>query len=266
MTARIKIASLALLALFVISVAAAPARADLIRLESRIAFSGQDLVTWESLGDPNGIHTYSDTYAFIYSPATTTSTPSGLGVTISTTSLGFMRTVQPSNGGTNFTPGDILLWPATGYDGYHTTAPITISFASPVYAIGTQIASDDFLGFTASIAAYNNSSGYLGTVSRNGYSTPGPNNSTNPNLGSYVPYNPDYPEYAIFLGFSSDLPVDYIIISCDRPGSTQSFAINQLSVATTPVPLPGGLLLLAAGCGRLLAHRARQQRRRQPSS
>src|SRR6516225_4272406 len=63
----------------------------------------------------------------------------------------------------NFAPGDILF--STGSSG-----PLTLSFTTPLHAVGAQIASNFYGSFTAQIQAFDGAA-LLGTFSENGVET-----------------------------------------------------------------------------------------------
>jgi hypothetical protein len=123
---------------------------------------------------------------------------------------------------TNFADGDFVLFtglkpgpaPAIGNPG-----PLTITFNSPVSAVGTQIAADDATTpYTVNIFAYDLSNTLLGNFTIGGTSSLALDNS------------------AQFLGVSSDVAnISKIVYSTSE--SNRAFGINALSIAQ-PVPEP----------------------------
>ncbi len=154
---------------------APPVRAANITFVSdRAALGASDRVDWSSVGPvqppfkilPNSFSVTSE---------------GGLGISVNipqattpgiTPPLVFQTLPSPGIP-TNFAKGDFVLLtglrpgppPALGNPG-----PLTITFDRPVAAAGTQIAVDDTLLFTASIAAFDSANNLLGSFSRPGTS------------------------------------------------------------------------------------------------
>ncbi|XGW00819.1 MAG: hypothetical protein ACAF41_34550 (plasmid) [Leptolyngbya sp. BL-A-14] len=139
---------------------------------------------------------------------------------------------------TNFAAGDFVLFtgllptqfPAPGNPG-----PLTLSFKTPVAGVGTQLAVDDVLQFTAFVAAFDSSNQLLGRFAASGTSSLALDNS------------------AVFLGLLSDTAnIARVEFSTSVPD--RAIGINSLSLATAAVPEPHNLAaLLMAGCGLVVA-------------
>ncbi len=137
---------------------------------------------------------------------------------------------------TNFAAGDYVLFtgllpgqfPAPGNPG-----PLALTFATPIAGVGTQIAVDDTLQFTAQISAFDSNNNLLGTFSSPGTSSLALDNS------------------AVFLGVSSDTAnISRVEFSTSVPN--RAISINNLSIATAAVPEPSNiaaLVLVGIGLG-----------------
>ena len=149
--------------------------ANITFVSDRAALGASDRLDWSSLGPvqppfkilPNSFSVTSE---------------GGLGISVNipqattpgvTPPLVFQTLPSPGIP-TNFAKGDFILLtglrpgppPALGNPG-----PLTITFDRPVAAAGTQLAVDDALLFTASIAAFDSANNLLGSFSRPGTSS-----------------------------------------------------------------------------------------------
>ncbi|MEG4803072.1 hypothetical protein QUB63_24665 [Microcoleus sp. ARI1-B5] len=214
---------------------APPVRAANITFVSdRAALGATDRVDWSSLGPvqppfkilPNSFSATSE---------------AGLGISVNiplattpgiTPPLVFQTLPSPGIA-TNFAKGDFVLLtglrpgppPALGNPG-----PLTINFDRPVAAAGTQIAVDDTLLFTASIAAFDSANNLLGSFSTQGTSSLALDNS------------------AQFLGVRSDVANISRLVYSSSEGN-RALGINALSIAEA-VPEPSNIAATAvAGAG-----------------
>jgi hypothetical protein len=193
---------------------------------NRAALGENDRVDWSSLGP-------------IFPPAPfkvlppnsfTTTSAKGLGVNVSipiaappiTPPLLFQTSSPPSGIPTNFASGDFILFtglnPAT-FPAIGNPGPLTITFNTPVSAVGTQIAADDATApYTVNIMAYDLSNTLLGNFTIGATSSVALDNS------------------AQFLGVSSDVAnISRIVYSTSEPN--RALGINALSIVQ-PVPEP----------------------------
>jgi PEP-CTERM motif len=200
-----------------ISLAAEQSRASLTEVTSRASLGGTDFVDWGTLGVP---------FTTISNPFTITSNG---GVTLSVSQVGannFERRDQGNGWNGNFAPGDHLLWTA-GANG-----PVTMSYTvGGVSAIGTQLQSDAFGAFTATITAFDSSNNVLGSFTENGNSTPNADNT------------------AIFLGVTSSSADIFKITYSVTSGLGQDFGMNQLDFTSGPSSTPEPSTLAIAGLG-----------------
>jgi len=123
----------------------------------------------------------------------------------------------------NFAPGDKLLW------NRGNSADISITFPTSIYGLGggAQLQDNYFGIFSGTISVYDDADNLLSSAFIVGNSTPAGDNS------------------AVFAGILSTAP-DIHKITFSGLGD---FAINQLALATTPIPeassfVAGALLLL----------------------
>jgi hypothetical protein len=208
--------------------------ANLTFVSDRATLGGTDRLDWSVLGPvqppfkvlPNSFSVTSE---------------QGLGINVSipraatpgvTPPLLFQTLPSPGIA-TNFASGDFVLLtglrpgppPAVGNPG-----PLTISFDRPVAAAGTQIAVDDVLLFTASIAAFDSANNLLGSFSTPGTSSLALDNS------------------AQFLGVRSDVANISRLVYSSSEGD-RAFGINALSIAEA-VPEPSNIAAtIVAGAG-----------------
>ncbi|MBD2741749.1 PEP-CTERM sorting domain-containing protein [Coleofasciculus sp. FACHB-1120] len=211
----------------------------------RTALGGNDQIDWSSLGPTNPFNFLPNSFA--------TTSEEGLGLFVDIPSAGanftppfVFQTLPPPNGiPTNFASGDFLLFtgfipgsfPAVGNPG-----PLSISFDTPVFGAGAQIAVDDTPQFTGFISAFDETDTLLGALSAAGTSSLALDNS------------------ALFLGIKSDRAnISRLVFSISEPN--RALAINTLSiVAPTSVPEPTSVLgLFAFGTLSALSVLKRQQ-------
>jgi hypothetical protein len=189
----------------------------------RADLGANDQIDWSSLGPTRPFNILPNTFS------ATSSGGVGLTVAIPATSvkgitppLVFQTAPPPTGIPTNFAAGDFVLltgltpgvFPSPGNPG-----PLDITFSTPIFGSGAQIAVDDVTAFTGSISAYDSQNQLLGTFSKTGSSSLALDNS------------------ALFLGVLSDSPdIKRIEFSSSVPD--RAFGINTLSMRTTSVPEP----------------------------
>jgi hypothetical protein len=189
----------------------------------RTQLGADDQLDWSSLGPAQPFNILPNTF-------TATSTK-GAGITVVipapstpgiTPPLVFQTALPPAGIPTNFAPGDFVLltgltpgaFPSLGNPG-----PLNITFSTPVFGSGTQIAVDDITSFVATISAYNSQNQLLGKFSQNGTSSLALDNS------------------ALFLGVVSETP-DISRLEFSTSVSDRAFGIDNLSIKTATVPEP----------------------------
>lgn len=218
--------------------AALPLSAEAATLVSeRASLGGNDQIDWSSLGPVQPFN-------FLPNSFSATSTR-GLGLNVNIPPVSgltspFVFQTSPAPGiPTNFANGDFILFtgfipgppPAVGNPG-----PLTITFDTPVFSAGAQIAvDDDTAGFTASISAFDNTNTLLGTFDATGSSSLALDNS------------------AIFLGVESATPnISKLVF--DTSVVNRAFGINTLSIKAVPEPssILGSFFLGVLGTGTIL--------------
>jgi hypothetical protein len=218
----------------------------LVPYTSRAAFGGNDSLDWGQLGLCN---------ESLSNPFTATSA-GGLSVQGSV-AIGHGSTTTQRNadgsGGCayngwfgNFSPGDNLVWTANFDTGQ---GPLTLTFGSPIFGVGTQFMADFYGPFTAQIDAYNGGI-LLGSVIAAGDSGGAADNS------------------AMFLGVR-DLDganITHVVLSLPTASADPwDFTINQLSLATadvTAIPEPASLVMFGTGLVSIAARRYRKTKAR----
>ena len=226
-----------LAAFALVLVASAPVRAGVIGVTSRAALAGTDYVEW-------GTNIPTSTTQ----PVSWTAT-SNLGAPVGVTHgnpSGTFYGLQQSFGGWsgNFAPGDNLLYNGAAFTGQRGS--VTLSFATPVAAVGAQIQSDFYGAFTATLSAFDSQGNQIFTES--GVSNGNADNS------------------AIFLGVASTLAdISSIVYSTvDMSGNAQDddFAINRLDFRAQPlgVPEPASIALLGIGALSMIGYRLKKRK------
>jgi hypothetical protein len=198
---------------------------------NRAALGENDRVEWSSLGPILPPQPFK---VLPYNFPTTSAR--GLGVNVSipnantfppsgppiTPPLLFQTAPPPSGIPTNFASGDFILFTGlnpTTFPAVGNPGPLTITFNTPVSAVGTQIAADDATApYTVNIMAYDVSNTLLGNFTIGATSSIALDNS------------------AQFLGVSSDVAnISRIVYSTSE--TNRALGINALSIVQ-PVPEP----------------------------
>jgi hypothetical protein len=209
---------------------AVPSQSQAIsEVTTRAGIMQNDYTDWGQLGLPyTEVASGSTARSFVYGVVTTFSQPGNLN---------FERVDQSPTGGWsgNFATGDHLLW---NWWNWNYTGTITLTFNKGLLAVGAQIEGDTYGTFGATIQAFNKLGVSLGSFSEDGYSAGGDGNS------------------AIFLGVSdTSADIFKIVYTVNVNGVATDFAINQLAMRTSTVPLPPSVLLLGSGLLGLLGLR-----------
>jgi hypothetical protein len=194
---------------------ARPAAAQTTFVATRAAIGANDLIDWSGIGPD-----------FTVAPNPfSISSNGGLGASVSQAGGAFVRLTQDSSVGGNFGPGDAVLF--TGGN----NGPVTIEFATPVFAAGAQFQTDFIGDYTARIEAFDAGGGLLGSFDFAGVS------------GSSFPGD----NTAVFAGVSNPSAVIKSIryTGLTAVSSPNQFVINQVSLRV--IPEPASLTLLGAG-------------------
>jgi hypothetical protein len=197
-----------ILALAILAVVAAPAKAGgVVLVKSKSALDGDDLINWAQLGKPLTI---------VNTPATVTSN-GGLSATVSNlggSSLASARQGDPWDG--NFAQNAPII--VTGQ--FTPSGSISITFATPVYAVGAQMGYNWIsavpMPFTEVITAYDIDNNLLGTFTETGEMDDLANNS------------------AIFIGIRDSIPeISTVVFSTTSTfgGYPGSIAIDNVTLA-----------------------------------
>lgn len=234
-------------------ITAQAALADTEFVASRAALGANDVLDWRTLGNPG------DNISPVFFSAQSTGGLTVQGSTlapIGAPDLGISRQITYSVPGSgdwdgNFAQGDTLLWNSTG-------AVLTLTFnnfvtATPVRGVGVQIQSGQGYSFQAEIQAFDvngnilpRADGYTLFGTTQPYDTVGNWSQTGDNSATFIGIRSSHADIArieIWL-----LP---------RAGANSDFAINQLSLLTSPVPEPSAPLLLLGGAW-VVGNRLRQ--------
>jgi len=190
--------------------AAAPVQATEVGITSLV---GNDSIDWSQLGAD---------FTNLTSPQSVVSAGS-LNATVSSTGGVFQRRDQPAGWSGNFTPGMALLWD------YGAGPDITLTFATPVFAVGAEIMADYYGAFTARVTDGVSTFSFT----ENGIATAN-------NDGS-----------AIFIGLLSSTGISSITFDLTSASNAPNdFAIGTVELSTSNVsatPLPSTWTMLIAG-------------------
>jgi hypothetical protein len=202
------------------------ARADVL-VTTRAGLGGTDSIDWGQLGaaTPGS--------AGVPNPSNVTSA-GGVNFTVSEQAGDFSRLDQggaPGNGPWygNFNPGDHLLYSGTAYSG--GSGPIVIMGNTPLTAMGAQMMSDFYNGFTGQIQTLDALGNVISTFTEAGNANGNSDNS------------------AIFIGVIASSPF-YGIALDNIDNNAGDFAMNEVSFALGQqpvVPEPASLTLLSLG-------------------
>ncbi|MBS1854785.1 MAG: PEP-CTERM sorting domain-containing protein [Acidobacteria bacterium] len=157
--------------------------------------------------------------------------------------LDFWSVQQGNSWGGNFTTGDNLLYDVNG-------GAVTIAFANPISAFGTQFQSLDNGPFTIFVTAFGAGNVNFGTVSATG---------TSNNLADGS---------AVFFGVQSNqLDILSLLVNVQWNGADDPFAINRTLFSTAgasngSVPEPSSLMLAGMGLAAALWRMRRAAARR----
>lgn len=127
---------------------------------------------------------------------------------------------------TNFAAGDVILFSGfnpTQFPSPGNASPLTLSFATPVVAAGTQIAVDDTSEFTALMTAFDSNNNLLRRFSALGSSSLALDNS------------------AVFLGVQSQR-ANIARLEFSSSVLNRAIHINRLSLQAAAVPEPSGMI------------------------
>lgn len=209
-------------------------------ITDRQALNGNDSVDWSSLGKV--LNPFNPNPADFLSNSLTATSAQGLGLEVDipppasriTPPFVFQTANPPFGIPTNFAKGDFILFTGLQFGVFPSPGnpgPLSISFAQPVKAAGTQIAVDDVLKFTGFISAYDVNDALLGTFSLMGTSSTNLDNS------------------AIFLGVSSTR-AEIKRIEINSSETERAIGINTLSINNPTVPeSSSSLIFVVVGVG-----------------
>ncbi|HEY9604073.1 MAG TPA: hypothetical protein V6C85_20840 [Allocoleopsis sp.] len=238
------------LTVFLVTLASPIQAATLVT--NRSDLGGNDLLDWSSLGKVFNPFNPNPSALLPNSFSATSQEGRGLDVEIQPTSspgitppFVFQTAAPPQGIPTNFANGDFLLltglnpttFPALGNPG-----PLSITFDTPVFGAGVQIAIDDQSSFTAFVSAFDSTGTLLGA-----FQVPGTSSLTLDNS-------------AVFLGVSSDTPnISKLVYSTSA--SDRAFAINTLTITAVPEATStlGLLAVGAVGAGSTLKRKLSHQ-------
>ncbi len=191
--------------------AVAPVQASVIGITS---LTGTDSINWSQLGPSDTFLTGSQTVL----------SGGGLQATVSSAGNIFAVFDQGINWGGNFAPGTAVLWD----NGVNGGGPdITLTFATPVSAVGAQIQADYYGAFTAQVVGGGTVFTENGTSNGNGDGS------------------------AIFIGLQSSTAnissIQFTLTSAFNNPNDFAIGTVELTTAATATPLPSTWTMLIAG-------------------
>ena len=189
---------------------------------NRDALRATDFLDWSVVGDgslppfPSLPNSFSTTSA------------GGLDLNVRIPDGSFLRIDQ-----TPFFPGAFDVGDALLFTGLANPGPLTITFDAPVFGGGVQIQSDpmEIPDYTATIEAFDSFGNTLGVFERDGVSIS--------DAGGGV----------IFVGvFDRGGDIKNLVFNAQEQGANGPFAINALSLKTSPETVPEPGVLLGISC------------------
>ena len=201
-------------------------------VSDRNLLEANDQFDWSSLSSPPFVPPSGPPVSppsFLTSSFSITS-DQGLGITVSfpdpapEISLPLYFQTRSDNIPTNYSPNDFILFsglmfPPMTFPAPGNPGPLTLTFATPILGVGSQLTVDDILSFVGTIEAFDSNDLSLGEFSFPGTSSTELDNS------------------AQFYGVINDLPnIAKITFSTDMDNS--GIGINFLSLVTVSVPEP----------------------------
>ncbi len=196
---------------------ALPARATVIAATTQASLGATDTVAWDQLGSA-GAHLFTPVFA---------TSAAGVGVDVSSPPGEVFRRDQGVDVSAGFVVGTKLLFEV------NESEPVQLTFSTPVYGVGAEIAESVQRGFVATLTLFDG-----GTV-----------------LGSVSAAGGDGP---VFLGALSDLPITRVRFSTVGPDGLvdAGFLLGSLQLVSVPEPSTA-LLLLGGLVGVALTRRRR---------
>ncbi|NEO95819.1 MAG: PEP-CTERM sorting domain-containing protein [Moorea sp. SIO3G5] len=201
-----------------------------IFVDTREALKPNDFLDWSELVELPEV-LLGPPFPTLPNPFSATS-PGGIDLNVSIPAGEFSRIDQTPFFPGAFDVGDALLFTSLGNPG-----PLTITFDTPVFGVGTQIQSDpiEIFDYIATIEAFDSLGNSLGSFERPGVSQI--------NAGGSV----------IFTGvFDSSGDIKTLVLNAKEEGVDVPFAINALSIRSVPISVPEpsvilGLLVIGTG-------------------